>query len=131
MESKPLGSLPRPPACSGFPCPFPLQMGFPSYPSSCSLCGPGRMPLFISPMPLPFDSLLSSISADLCVLGIQLGERTERVTAAPNPASAALSTPAGAAGVQDLLVMPGPVLGFVGISCPGWGWGALCRWDQQ
>lgn len=56
-------------------------------------------------MPLPFDSLLSSVSADLCVLGIQLEERTERVTAARNPASAPLSTPGGAAGWRGLLVM--------------------------
>lgn len=44
--------------------------------------------------PLLFDSPLPSVSADLCVLGIQLDERMERVTGAPNPASAPPSTPA-------------------------------------
>lgn len=45
------------------------------------------------------------------------------MTAAPNPASAPASTPGGAAGSAGLLVMRGPALGFVGISCLGWGLG--------
>lgn len=62
----------------------------------CSLCGPERMLLFISWTPLPFDSPLPSISADLCVLGIQLEARTERVTGAripPQPLQARLLEP--------------------------------------
>ena len=94
----------------------------PSRPSRCSLCGPRRMPPFISRTPLPFDSPLPSVSANLCVLGIQLEERTERVTASPNPASAPPSTrPAELQAARGLLVTPGPALGFVGISCRGVG----------
>ena len=47
----------------------------------------------------------------------------ERMTAAPNPAPAPPSTPGGAACSMGLLVMPGPALGFMGISRLGWGVG--------
>lgn len=96
--------------------------GVPSHLSRCRLCGPGRMPLFISRAPLPFDSPLPSVSADLCVLGIQLEARTGRVTATLNPASAPPSTPGQSLrAMRGLLVMPGPARGFVGISGPGQG----------
>lgn len=105
------------PACSSSP--GPLQMGSPS---------PGSPPapraavfvareecLSLSPgTPLPFDSPLCSVSADLCVLGIQLEKRTERVTAARNPASAPPSTPGGAAGGVGPACHAGPCAALCG-----------------
>lgn len=84
------------------------------------------MPLFISQTPLPFDFLLPSVSADLCVLGIQLEERTERVTASLNPAPAPLSTPRGAEGSAGP-ASPGALhWALRGLAALwGWGWGIL------
>ena len=105
--------------------------GVPFHPSRCRLCGPGRMPLFISRVPLPFDSSLPSVSADLCVLGIQLEARTERVTAALNPASAPPSTPGGACGLRGACLSCQAQRGALwGLAAWG-GVGPLRRWDQK
>lgn len=91
----PRGEEPQPPPprpSPSLPPPDGQPLAGSPRPSRCRLCGPGRMPLFISQTPLPFDSPLPGVSADLCVLGIQLEARTARVTAAPNPASAPAST---------------------------------------
>lgn len=105
----------------------------PSQPSCCSLCGPGRMPLFICWTPLPFDSPLPSVSADLCVLGIQLEERTERVTGAPNPTSAPPSTPGGAAGGVVPACHAGPALCWALWGLAAWwrGWGGTLQMGPE
>lgn len=104
---------------------FPLQMGSPSRgphrPRGLPSLWPGKNASLYIRTPLPFDSPLRSVSADLCVLRIQLEARKARVTAAQNPASAPASTLGRAAGGRGLLVMLRPARGFVGISCRGWG----------
>lgn len=104
---------------------FPLQMGSPSRgphrPRGLPSLWPGKNASLYIRTPLPFDSPLRSVSADLCVLRIQLEARKARVTAAQNPALAPASTLGRAAGGRGLLVMLRPARGFVGISCRGWG----------
>lgn len=96
-------------------------LGGPLRPRGLPSLWPGKNASLYIRTPLPFDSPLHSVSADLCVLRIQLEARKARVTAAPNPASAPASTLGRAAGGWGLLVMLGPAPGFVGISCRGWG----------
>nr|XP_020032707.1 ephrin type-A receptor 7-like [Castor canadensis] len=95
--------------------------GVPSAPRTPQSLWPGKNASLYLRTPLPFDSPLCSVSADLCVLGIQLEARTARVTAAPNPAPAPRSTLGGAAGGAGLLVMLALRAAFVGISCRGRG----------
>lgn len=108
-----------------FPSPSPSRwaapLGGPLRPRGLPSLWPGKNASLYIRTPLPFDSPLHSVSADLCVLRIQLEARKARVTAAPNPASAPASTLGRAAGGWGLLVMLGPTRGFVGISCRGWG----------
>lgn len=97
---------PLPPA-RALPAPSPsrwaaLHRG-PLPPLTLQALWPGKNASLYLWMPLPFDSPLPSVSADLCVLGIQLEERTERMTAAPNPASAPPSTPGGVWAVRACL----------------------------
>lgn len=114
----------RSPSLRG-PSPSPSRwaapLGGPLRPRGLPSLWPGKNASLYIRTPLSFDSPLHSVSADLCVLRIQLEARKARLTAAPNPASAPASTLGRAAGGWGLLVMLGPAPGFVGISCRGWG----------
>lgn len=92
-------------------------------PQRCQSLWPGRMPLLSPGRPF-LDSPLPSVSADLCMLGIQL-EALDRESAAALESRLGPSehAPTELAGHAGLLVMPGPVHGFVGISSLGRGWG--------